>query len=116
MEDLKVGKFHGVGPVTAAKMNALGIHTGLDLRDQSYEFLADHFGKSAGYYYGVARGVDDRPVEADRIRKSVGAETTFERDLTAWEEVAPALDGVFKKVWMACTRGGARGKDCDGQS
>jgi DNA polymerase IV len=110
VEDLRVGKFHGVGPVTAARMNALGIQTGLDLRRQSRAFLAEHFGKSADYYYGVARGIDDRPVEADRVRKSVGAETTFERDLTKWEEVAPALDAVFAKVWSACTRGGHAGR------
>src|ERR1700712_173812 len=97
VEDLRVGKFHGVGPVTAARMNALGIHTGLDLRRQSRAFLAKHFGKAADYYYGVARGQDDRPVEADRVRKSLGAETTFERDLTAWEQVAPALETVFAK-------------------
>jgi DNA polymerase-4 len=110
VEALRVGKFHGVGPVTAARMNALGIHTGLDLRQQSLAFLARHFGKSADYYYGVARGVDDRPVEADRLRKSVGAETTFERDLTHWEEVAPALGSVFAKVWSACMRGGHAGR------
>jgi DNA polymerase-4 len=110
VEDLRVGKFHGVGPVTAARMNALGIETGLDLRRQSRAFLAEHFGKSADYYYGVARGVDDRPVEADRVRKSVGAETTFERDLTKWEEVAPALDAVFAKVWSASMRDGHAGR------
>jgi DNA polymerase-4 len=110
VEDLPVAKFHGVGPVTAARMNALGIHTGLDLRRQSIAFLIKHFGKSADYYYGVARGVDDRPVEADRVRKSVGAETTFERDLTQWEEVAPALHSVFAKVWSACIRNGLAGR------
>jgi DNA polymerase-4 len=110
VETLPVGRFHGVGPVTAARMNALGIHTGLDLRRQSRAFLAEHFGKAADYYYGVARGRDDRPVDADRIRKSVGAETTFERDLTAWDQVAPALDMVFAKVWTACERGGYRGR------
>jgi DNA polymerase-4 len=110
VEDLPVGKFHGVGPVTAARMNALGIHTGLDLRRQSRAFLAEHFGKAADYYYGVARGQDDRPVEADRVRKSVGAETTFERDLTQWEQMGPALDSVFAKVWAACVRGGHAGR------
>ena len=90
VEDLPVGKFHGVGPVTAARMNALGIHTGLDLRQQSSEFLVEHFGKSADYYYGVARGQDDRPVEPDRIRKSLGAETTFAQDLTAGTRFHPS--------------------------
>ena len=108
--DLPVGKFHGVGPVTAAKMNRLGIHTGLDLRAQSLDVLAGHFGKAADYYYGVARGQDERPVEADRVRKSVGAENTFARDLMRWEEVGPMLEPVFTKVWDACGRGGHAGR------
>jgi len=110
VEHLPVGKFHGVGPATAAKMNALGIHTGLDLLAQSRAFLSEHFGKAGSYYYGVARGQDDRPVEADRVRKSVGAETTFERDLQRWEEVVPTLKPVFAKVWAACSRGGHSGR------
>jgi DNA polymerase IV len=110
VENLPVGKFHGVGPATAAKMQALGIRTGLDLRAQSLTFLSQHFGKAGGYYYGVARGQDDRPVEADRIRKSLGAETTFERDLRHWDQVVPALNPVFAKIWAACSRGGYSGR------
>ena len=91
-------------------MNALGIHTGLDLRRQSRAFLTEHFGKAGDYLYGVARGVDERPVRADRVRKSVGAETTFERDLLRWDEVVPALAPVFAKVWAACSRGGHAGR------
>src|SRR5260370_29119372 len=110
VEELRVVKFHGVGPATAAKMNALAIHTGRDRRRQSRAFLSEHFGKTGSYYYGIARGQDDRPVEADRVRKSVGAETTFERDLKRWEEVVPALEPVFAKVWAACSRGGYAGR------
>ncbi len=110
VEDLPVGKFHGVGPVTAARMTTLGIHTGLDLRRQSREFLAEHFGKAAGYYYGVARGQDDRPVEPDRIRKSLGAETTFAQDLTHWDQVPPIIDPLCAKVWAACAKGGHAGR------
>jgi len=106
VEQLPVAKFHGVGPATAARMNRLGIHTGLDLRRQTLPFLREHFGKSGAYYYGVARGEDHRPVEPDRERKSVGAETTFEQDLHAWEQVAPALAPLFAKVWAASQRGG----------
>ncbi len=106
VESLPVGKFHGIGPVTAARMNALGLHTGLDLRQQSRAFLAEHFGKFADYLYGVARGVDERPVNADRVRKSVGAENTFERDLVDWDDVPPAMAPLFAKVWSVCVRGG----------
>jgi DNA polymerase-4 len=110
VETLLVSRFHGVGPATAAKMQALGIHTGLDLRQQSLAFLCRHFGKAGRYYYDVARGQDDRPVEADRARKSIGAETTFAADLRHWEEVIPALQSVFAKLWAACSRGGYSGR------
>src|SRR5271156_2941147 len=76
VETLPVRKFHGVGPVTAKKMAQLGIQTGLDLRAQTPPFLQQHFGKAGAYYYWAARGVDERPVRADRMRKSIGAENT----------------------------------------
>ncbi len=110
VEDLQVGKFHGVGPVTAARMNKLGIYTGLDLRQQSREDLAAQFSKSADYLFGIARGIDHRPVEADRVRKSVGAENTFEQDLVDWGEAQAALVPILAKVWDACERGGHAGR------
>src|SRR5581483_3730456 len=56
VENLAVGKFHGIGPVTADKMNRLGIHTGADLRTKSADFLTQHFGKSGSWYYAISRG------------------------------------------------------------
>jgi DNA polymerase-4 len=103
---LPVGKFHGVGPVTAAKMGKLGIRTGLDLRQQTREFLVAQFGKAGDDFYHLARAEDDRPVVADHRRKSLGVETTFARDLLAWEEVASALEPVFAKLWAAYSRHG----------
>jgi DNA polymerase-4 len=110
VEDLPVGKFHGVGPVTAAKMNALGIYIGLDLRRQTRAFLAEHFGKAADFYYAIARGEDDRPVNPDRTPKSIGAETTFERDLRHWDEVCLALEPVLTKLWEAYLKSGQVGR------
>ena len=79
---LPVKRFHGVGPVTAAKMARLGIETGADLRDRPIDFLRAHFGSYAEYLHRAARGIDDRPVRADRASKSVGAERTFDTNLT----------------------------------
>ena len=93
VENLPVGKFHGIGPATTARMNGHGIHTGGDLRAQSLDFLQRHFGKAGAFYYWISRGVDERPVRADRVRKSVGAENTFFTDLFALGEAtgcAPA--------------------------
>ena len=110
VETLPVRKFHGVGPATAAKMERLGIKTGLDLRAQTLVFLQQNFGKAGSYYYWVARGVDERPVRADRIRKSVGAENTFPADLVAYEEARDALHEIIDKVWEYCERSAICGR------
>jgi len=110
VETLPVRKFHGVGPATARKMSGLGIETGLDLKGQTLEFLQQHFGKVSAYYYWAARGVDERPVRPDRIRKSVGAENTFPADLFAYEAARDALREIVDKVWGYCERSGTRGR------
>lgn len=78
---LPIRKFFGVGKVTEKKMLALGIKTGADLRKKNMEELIHYFGKAGRRYYTFARGIDERPVESDRIRKSMGREKTFEKDL-----------------------------------
>src|SRR6267378_2977182 len=110
VETLPVRKFHGVGPATAAKMASLGIATGLDLRAQSEGFLQHHFGKAGSYYYWAARGIDERPVRADRTRKSVGAENTFPADLLTYETARDALREIAGQVWTYCEGSGIRGR------
>ena len=110
VENLPVGKFHGIGPATARKMEALGILTGGDLRARSATFLTEHFGKAGPWYHGIARGIDERPVRADRIRKSVGAENTFFEDLSAFEAMVEALQPIVDKVWRASDHAGFRGR------
>jgi DNA polymerase-4 len=110
VETLPVRKFHGVGPATAKEMKRLGIETGLDLRARTLAFLHQHFGKAGSYYYWAARGIDERPVRADRIRKSVGAENTFPADLFTYEAARHALREIIDKVWGYCERSGIRGR------
>lgn len=110
VESLPVGKFHGIGPATTAKMNRLAIHTGLDLRSQPLPFLQEQFGKAGSYYYWISRGVDHRPVQPDRVRKSVGAENTFSNDLIAFEEMKQSLVPIIDKVWRYCEGTGVRGR------
>jgi DNA polymerase-4 len=110
IENMPVGKFHGVGPATSAKMNRLGIYTGLDLRARSLPFLLDNFGKAGRHFYWIARGVDHRPVQADRVRKSIGAENTFSRDLFELEEMRGALRPIVDRVWTHCERYRLRGR------
>jgi DNA polymerase-4 len=110
VENLPVEKFHGVGPATTAKMNRLGIRTGFDLREQTLAFLQQHFGKPGPYYYWIARGVDERPVQADRIRKSLGAENTFPTDIFTFEAACEALLAIIEKVWRICEGAEIRGR------
>jgi DNA polymerase IV len=110
VETLPVRKFHGVGPATAKKMKRLEIETGLDLRARTLAFLQQHFGKAGSYYYWAARGVDERPVRANRIRKSIGAENTFAADLFTYEAARDALREIIDKVWGYCEGSGIRGR------
>ncbi len=110
VEALPVSKFHGVGPVTADKMNRLGIFTGADLKRQSLAFLTQHFGKSGPWYHAVARGEDDRPVVPDRPRKSSGSETTFSDDLTVPVDIEAAVLAQADEVWAWCEKAQAFGR------
>jgi DNA polymerase IV len=110
VEALPVGKFHGIGPATSAKMNALGLHNGLDMRNQSLEFMQANFGKAGAYYFWISRGVDNREVRADRIRKSIGAETTFASDISEFEAMMLELQPLIDKVWRHCDDKGTRGR------
>ena len=110
VEQLAVGKFHGIGPVTADKMYQLGIRTGADLRTKSVGFLTQHFGKSGPWYYAISRGEDDRPVRADRERKSSGSETTFAEDLTETAAIEGEVLGQADEVWAWCQKANAFGR------
>lgn len=79
---LSIESFWGVGPVTAQRMHSLGIHSGKELQTCTLEMLTRQFGKAGQLYYDFARGIDLRPVEAVRIRKSVGCEQTLEKDIS----------------------------------
>lgn len=81
VENLPIEQFHGIGKVTASKMRGLGIHNGLDLKKCDRHLLVKSFGKAGNYYYNIARAKDNRAVEANRIRKSIGAENSFAENL-----------------------------------
>jgi DNA polymerase IV len=104
VEGLEISRFHGVGPATAAKMERLGIRTGMDLRERSLAFLTEHFGKAGAHFHAIARGEDHRPVLPDRPRKSAGSETTYPRDLDTPAEVEAGVEVLADEVWVWCER------------
>jgi DNA polymerase-4 len=110
VEALPVKRFHGVGPVTAAKMASLGIETGADLKARSLDFLAAHFGSAARYYHDLARGICHREVKADRPYKSVSAERTFDIDLSDAADLRSELDRVSVYAWNRVERAAVQGR------
>jgi DNA polymerase-4 len=104
IEQLPIGKFYGIGKATEAKMRALDIHTGLQLKRWSREKLASRFGKTGNYYFEIAQGIDNRPVLSTRIRKSIGTETTFERDIGDKQQMMIVLNELAQKVVQSMSR------------
>lgn len=98
VQTLPIEKFHGVGKVTAKKMKAMGIQTGADLLKLSEDNLVKKFGKVGRYYYAIARGEDERPVNPNRVRKSIGAERSFYPDLSDFDAMESALKQLAQAV------------------
>ena len=110
VQSLPVRRFHGVGPKAEEKMTRLGIASGADLAAKDIEWLRAHFGSFADYLYRGARGIDLRPVRTSRIRKSVGGERTFSRDLSSGSELRETLDEIIDTVWGYIERAEATGR------
>jgi len=107
---LPVKRFHGVGPVTAAKMEKLGISTGADLASWPIEQLEAHFGSSGRWYWRIARGIDEREVKPDRPYKSVSAERTFDVDYVEAEDLKRELARVAGYAWQRIERSEVKGR------
>jgi DNA polymerase IV len=107
---LPVRRFHGVGPRGAEKMAALGIETGADLAGKDLVWLRQHFGSMADYLFRAARGIDLRPVRANRIRKSLGSERTYNEDLSSGPALREALDNMIDIVWPQIAERELRGR------
>ncbi|HZL76523.1 MAG TPA: DNA polymerase IV [Bacteroidales bacterium] len=98
IESLAIGKFYGIGKVTAEKMHKLGIHDGASLKKWDLVSLIRNFGKAGKFYFDIVRGIDDRPVEPFSERKSVGTELTYEKDLTTRFEIIAELYKIEKEL------------------
>ncbi len=110
IETLPVEKFFGVGKVTASRMHEMGIHTGGDLKRMPQLDLVKRFGKAGQHYHNIAHGIDHRPVNPNRERKSVGTETTFEEDLHSYDEIKNAIKKIAVKLDERNERAGLNGR------
>ena len=109
IDRLPIESFWGVGPATAKKMHTLGIYNGRTLRECSLDMLTRQFGKAGQTYYNFARGIDDRPVEPTRIRKSIGCEHTLEKDISTKSAAIIELYHVACELCGRLERNGFRG-------
>jgi len=110
VKSLDIREFFGVGPATEERMHALGIYTGADLATWELEALQPIFGKSASYYYHASRGIDTRAVEADRLRKSIGTEDTFEVDLHFQDDMLKVFATQSQEIEEQLNKYGGSGK------
>jgi DNA polymerase-4 len=108
--DLDVRKFHGVGKVTADKMYRLGWYTGNDLRNQSLSSLEKHFGKQGQFYYNVVRGIHLSTVRTKRQQKSVGAERTFESNISSEVFMTTHLENIAEALKVRLEKSKISGK------
>lgn len=109
IDGLPIRKFFGVGKATERKMIRLGIKTGADLKRYDRADLVRRFGKSGNYFYDIAHGNDDRPVKPDRVRKSLGKETTLDQDIEDRLEMLDILAGIAQKIEASVHRRDIRG-------
>jgi DNA polymerase-4 len=110
VKKLTIREFFGVGPATEEKMQGIGIYTGADLATWELEALQAIFGKSAQYYYNASRGIDTRAVEADRLRKSIGTEDTFEVDLHFQDDMLKVFETQSIEIERQLKKFAGRGK------
>lgn len=110
LEKLPIHKFFGIGKVTAEQMKSLGIHNGADLKQFSLQFLTKKFGKSGHHYFNIVRGIHLSDVQPHRIRKSLSAENTFEKDLIQPDDLKNALKTVNDELIRRVEKSGIKGR------
>ncbi len=110
LEKLPIEKFFGIGKVTAEKMKEIGIHNGYDLKQYSLQYLTKSFGKSGLHFYNIVRGIHLSEVQPNRVRKSLSAENTFEKDLMGREQWIPALMEIFEELKRRIEKSGIKGR------
>jgi len=110
IDGLPIRKFFGIGKITEEKMLALGIKTGADLKKYKKEQLILLFGKSGSYFFDIAHGLDERPVEPNRIRKSIGKETTFSEDIDDTDQMLEILENIAVRLENSLIKREAKGR------
>ncbi len=110
VEELPIENFFGVGKVTAKKMHRNNIFFGKDLKEFQESELIRLFGKNGRYYYQISRAVDNRTVNPNRIRKSIGAERTFDEDISETDEIKRRINKIAVILSERCMKSETYGR------
>ncbi len=110
IDNLKVEQLWGVGEKTAQHMHKMGVFTGKQLRAMTLQQLTTQFGKMGKVFYNFARGIDDRPVVTEWVRKSVGCERTYLKDLTKEEDMLAELGILADELEGRLARNNFKGR------
>ena len=97
-KNLPIKKLFGVGKVTEKKLSALGFTVCSDFHDIPLSELTEKFGKRGIQLYEQSRGIDNRPVEPNRVRKSLSVERTFLKDIKTIEQCKAVIDRLYPRL------------------
>lgn len=103
IRDLPLKKIPGVGKVTQEKLKNLNLETLGDLQQIDEFFLTQHFGKYGKQLFLYAKGIDERPVQAERQRQQISKEITFDDDFTLMQ-CTPYWEGLIARVWQSLAK------------
>ena len=98
LDSLPIRKFHGIGSVTADRLESMNIRTGADLKKMDLETLQLLFGKVGGFYYHIVRGIDDRKVEVGNEPKSISSEITLPEDCSDPRQLRILIRALARKT------------------
>ena len=110
IEKLPIRKFFGIGKATESKMLKLNIKNGADLKKCSMAELIKQFGKFGEFYFNITKGIDNRPVNPSRIRKSIGKETTLQYDTNNTHKILQILEMLAIEVNKILIKNDVSGK------
>ncbi len=101
---LPLNKIPGVGKVTFARLQEMGLETCADIRRTDVISLVKAFGKFGQNLWERSHGIDEREINPDRLRKSVGVERTFASDINSWDDCLALLDGLYSELERRLTK------------
>ncbi|MEM6448167.1 MAG: DNA polymerase IV [Cyanobacteria bacterium P01_D01_bin.123] len=110
VDELAIEQFFGIGPATANKLMAMGVKTGAELKQQTLETLVAQFGKRGHHFYSIARAIDQRPVKPNRLRKSIGVERSYVKELNSPSTISKALSALADSLQARLEKHGCRGR------